>query len=578
MANISSMSVQLNLLSKGFTRGLKKARISLRKFAFTVTITKKVINVLGSAILKTGKFVLKWGSIIAAFVTGAFTVWIRKTMLSIDQVTKLAQVIGITTKEFTAFRFGAQIAGASIKELDRALTIFGRRIGEAVAGTGEAVKGFETLGVSAQVLTNLDLGTSLKIISERIKLLPTATQQAAVAFQLFGRQGVQILNFLKLGAQGIEDLVIEAEKLGVVFGAFDAAKVEAANDSLERLQAVLVGLGQQISIRISPLMTGMVNSFVDWAVAGESAGDKVSKVFDLIVNSIAKGLDGLEKFGVVLSTIFDQLKPIFEDIKGFVLGFSKPFVVLADLVFRIFRELTLTIINAEVTALKVAARIQSILNPFASVNVFEIAAQFAEASIKPLEEADTLAKFNEFVKKAMVEIGEDASEFFIGSFSTELENNLAELSKKKSLGDKFLDLISGFEAKGLKSAEKLFNKITAPLAEEETPFEKAATRAEGKWKKVTKEIEKALGVFKQAKLFTIGFDLLPFPTDERDRSRFEPKEQKRRSGTDVFGRTKSEFEAEQRRDAELRAVERTADASEQLVEQGGLSSGLALAG
>lgn len=585
MANIASMSVQLNLLSKGFTRGLKRASASLRRFSFVTNIVKRSLSILSRSILRVGKFVLKWGLILKAFITGVFAVWIRRIMLSIDQLSKLADVIGIATEQFTAFRFGAEIAGASVKELDRALTIFGRRIGEAVRNTGEAVKGFEALGISADVLTRMGLGDALKIVSDRMRALTTPTQQAGVAFQLFGRQGVQILNFLKLGSKEIDRLVKEAQKLGIVFDRFEAAKVEAANDAIVRLQAVLRGVGQQIAIRISPILTGFINNLVDSAVAGESTASRVGRAFEFILDSIEAGLDKVQQFGAIMLAMKDAVSRAL-----FVMStvFSKAFqFVIEPLLTAFFLKMRKFIIegtDALITFLKVSRLVPGIA-------LFKGSRESIDATISALETLQSkLAPFEKagpgMVGRAALAGIQDIIETGRESFAEIISKRLEELKGKQTLGQRFREIISQFEAAGGAAAAKIAeasrkqmeDTLAAPLAEEETPFEKAAKRAEGRWKKVTKEVEKTLGIFKQAKLFTIGFDLEAFPVDERDRFRFIPKEQKRRAGTDIMGRTKAEFEAEQREDAELRAVERTANASEQLVEQGGLNSGLALAG
>lgn len=171
-----------------------------------------------------------------------------------DQTAKFADVIGISTEALLRLRYAAEISGVSVEALDKSFAILTRRIGEAVRGSGEAARGIEMMGVSAQKLIAMRPEQLFEEIAEAIKKQKTPAEQAALAYYMFGRQGISLIKILRLGKDELKKLGDEAESTGAVFSREMAAKAEEANDAMTRWRWAIRGLKQELAIGFAPVI------------------------------------------------------------------------------------------------------------------------------------------------------------------------------------------------------------------------------------------------------------------------------------------------------------------------------------
>ena len=138
---------------------------------------------------------------------------------------------------------------------------------------------------------------------EEISKLPTKADRAAAAYQTFGRQGVELLNFLELGADGIDEFVKEADKLGLAFSRREAFHVEQFNDSLKRMQMVFVGIARTIAKFVAPWVWTLTESLRGWIQTFDFSG-KVAGFF----NNLSTGLATVLNWVTALKVGWLQLK------------------------------------------------------------------------------------------------------------------------------------------------------------------------------------------------------------------------------------------------------------------------------
>jgi len=216
---------------------------------------------------------------LAAAGIGGLGYMLRQQMQVVDQMGKMSDELEIDTRALAAWDHAAQISGTDITTLHKGLEIFVRRLGEAKQGLGEGQRGLEMLGLSAQQVIDMGTEEAFLHIAEQIKNAGTAADRAGLAYQFFGRQGVQLINMFLSGREGIEKMRTEAEKLGLTFNRIDAAKVEAARDALTRTKAVLTGIFRTAAIELAPYIEAVADAFNDWAMAGEGVTGKTIGFF-----------------------------------------------------------------------------------------------------------------------------------------------------------------------------------------------------------------------------------------------------------------------------------------------------------
>lgn len=277
---IANLNVVLSANISRFTSGLAKAAKPLKRFS--AGIARGI-----------GQFA-KYGVAAGAVAIGGMALLVKSQLASIDATAKLSDRLGIATEDLQRLRHAAEITGVSSAGLDKSIDMFVRRLGEAKQGTGEALRALESLGLEVDDIIAAGPAEAFKIIADSMTNLGSKSEKAAVAYQLFGRQGAALVNTLNLGRTGIEQLGAEADKLGLSFNRIDAAKVEAANDSFTRLKAVFGGIITIITVKLAPFIEVLNKRFVAAALSGEGMGAKVVNAFESVLKAIAFVADLME--------------------------------------------------------------------------------------------------------------------------------------------------------------------------------------------------------------------------------------------------------------------------------------------
>lgn len=243
---ISTLAAKLTLRTSEFTSGLNSMASRITNF---VSKTASMVSSIAGSII--GSLFNKVTGLLALITGGGLLYLFNQLRKAIDMLGKMSDTINVTTRNLSSLQLGAELAGTSASVLNRAMQIFGRRIGEASIGAGEAVKAFKMLNLSWKTLASIPMDQALMLVADQIQKLPTMAQKTGAAFMLFGRQGVLISNFLQQGSAGIREMMVEADQLGITFSRLDSAKVEAMNDSFVKVKYALTGIGYQLIIRLA---------------------------------------------------------------------------------------------------------------------------------------------------------------------------------------------------------------------------------------------------------------------------------------------------------------------------------------
>src|SRR5690606_26345258 len=123
---------------------------------------------------------------------------------------------------------------------------------------------FAALGISIRDAVTGELRSAKDVlpeIADRFKALDNQTTETALAMQLFGRSGADLLEFLNRGSDGIAELEDELASLGGVISNDTAAAAAEFKDELDRLKIMGQGLGLQIAQKLLPTLIDTVQKF-----------------------------------------------------------------------------------------------------------------------------------------------------------------------------------------------------------------------------------------------------------------------------------------------------------------------------
>lgn len=181
----------------------------------------------------------------------------------------MAQRTGDTAENLSAIGYAAQMSGSSIETLEGGLSKMSGTIAGAIAGEKTAVKLLSDLGLKASDLNGKLPTDQLQIFAEKISQISNNDTKIDMVKAIFGKSGTQLIPLLNSGADGIEELRKEAERLGLVMSTEDAQAAASFGDALDNLTGSAGSIITKIGGALAPALTGIANYLTD-AVASIS--------------------------------------------------------------------------------------------------------------------------------------------------------------------------------------------------------------------------------------------------------------------------------------------------------------------
>lgn len=341
---------------------------------------------------RVGESLRKVGRVAAIGIGVATTAFVALTVSSfrtVDALAKTADKLGVTTKALAGLQLASELTGVSAQTLDQGLKNMIRNIADFRDGTGEAADELKALGFEASALARLSPEQQFAVIGDALNKVTDNTTRVNAAFKIFGGRATALLNTLKLGTKGLEEIAGQADRLGIAISRVDAAKIEQANDAVTRLKAGFKGIGNQIAVKLAPFLKVLSDRFTK--LIEETGGFKniISNTFNTTIKGAAFVADAFNG----LKIVFLSIKLAFAEVLNFVIqGSAKitdavlvPLNAIADT--KIGEKLGLQVIKPmEEIATVAAFRIQEIRN------------ELDAAIIKPVP-SDAIKLFAEEVTK-----------------------------------------------------------------------------------------------------------------------------------------------------------------------------------
>lgn len=281
--------------------------------------TKKGFASAGRGIKRLGRAVFNLKTAIVGVAgVGGFGLLIRSSINATDQLAKTASKIGTTTDALSALRYAAERTGVSTQTMDMALQRFVRRTAEAAVGTGEAKGALKELGIDARALVQLPLDKRMLVLSDAFGKVENSSDKLRLAFKLFDSEGAALVNTLGLGREGLQDLLTDAETLGLVMTQDAAAGVEKAKDSITRLKGLMDGFINQTVAAFAPAIEMITDKFVELGLAaadgdvtgiGEVIAKSLTNNLILIIRSLELFMNNFSKVAHEISSIYEVLFP-----------------------------------------------------------------------------------------------------------------------------------------------------------------------------------------------------------------------------------------------------------------------------
>lgn len=189
-----------------------------------------------------------------------------------DEIGKTAQKIGISVRELSGLVYAGKLADATLDDLSTAF----KGLNKAITSNSEALQrlGIERLNADGSLRSSQEI---LLDIADAFEAAKDGAGKSALAVELFGKAGANLIPLLNQGRKGIQDQIKEGEKLGVVFGETLAKQAEEFNDNLTRMKTNLQGVGFTIANDLLPALNRLFDKMSEFK---DRYGDQIVGAVD----------------------------------------------------------------------------------------------------------------------------------------------------------------------------------------------------------------------------------------------------------------------------------------------------------
>jgi len=189
----------------------------------------------------------------AATVAGLAAV-AKRTLDSAAALSDLSQRTGVAVPALARFSKAAQLSDTSLESVGKSLVKLSRAMNNvAQGGAGPAANAFNQLGIKVtDAQGKLKSADAVFLeIADKFNKLPDGAQKAALAVDLFGKSGAELIPLLNMGSKEIENF---GTKMTQEF----ADRAEAFGDRLDILGQKAGGLAASFTIALLPALEKIV--------------------------------------------------------------------------------------------------------------------------------------------------------------------------------------------------------------------------------------------------------------------------------------------------------------------------------
>ncbi len=182
-----------------------------------------------------------------------------------DQFQKMAIRTNVSTQTLSEMAHVAELAGTSIQTVEKGIFRMSKVANDAERGLTTATDTLDKLGISAKD-TNGQLKKTEQLFFETLQALRQVedeTQRVALAQEIFGKSGVQLLTIVNETNESIANQRKEARELGITFDQISANEAAKFNDDMTRLTKSVKGLTYELGKGLIPILAQSAAGWVE---------------------------------------------------------------------------------------------------------------------------------------------------------------------------------------------------------------------------------------------------------------------------------------------------------------------------
>lgn len=301
MTDLASLVVRMQADNSQYVAKLADATNKLNKFA------KDQQSALDAITDKFTDFAVSLG---AAFSVDKLSEFVSSTLEGNASLQKFSESSGIAVEDLSALGSAAAGAGLSQDELGMAIKKLNVNLSEAAGDSAsKSAIAFRLLGVSAtDSAGNVKSASSIMAeVADKFASTADGANKTALAIQLFGKAGEQMIPMLDQGSEGLAKSAQAARDWGAAVDGPTAQAAEHFEQQLNTLEAnVKGGLGNAIQSALLPVLQNLVDAFTaagppaeQFKVIGQGVAEVVKLLASVAIETVSEFTQMGQSIGAV---------------------------------------------------------------------------------------------------------------------------------------------------------------------------------------------------------------------------------------------------------------------------------------
>lgn len=265
-------SIVLGLDSSEFEKGMASANSEVDKFSDNLDDAKSSIdsaedelNGLGDTADDAGKAVVdmsqqfKNGMDILASVAQTIQTVGQASLEYAQNISNMAMQTGTSTEAIQQLSYIATQTGTDIEHVNDAITSLTSAMASASSGSGAAADVFRQLDVSI-VDSNGEMRDATQVFTEVIAKLGTltnSTEASQNAITLFGESAKELNGMISLGSEGLLEMAMEFNELGLGVSDEDIQSLIEAQKSINEMKQAFLAAAAELMATFAPVITSI---------------------------------------------------------------------------------------------------------------------------------------------------------------------------------------------------------------------------------------------------------------------------------------------------------------------------------
>jgi hypothetical protein len=215
-----------------------------------------------------------------------------------EQTEIASKKTGLSTDAIQQLDFAAKMVGVSAEGMNQGMMRLSRAMANAQQGSKQAEEAFKSVGLSAESLKDMTLDQVLAKVADAFAGSEDGAAKAAIAMQLFGRAGADMIPLLDKGSAGIDELKQKAQELGIVMGGDDIQAATRLNEQFKEIDAQMQAVKLRAGSDLAPALAGIAEAF---AMGAERGG-----ALDVMFQALGETLKVIVSLGLAVGLVFEQ--------------------------------------------------------------------------------------------------------------------------------------------------------------------------------------------------------------------------------------------------------------------------------